>query len=226
MEFICMREQEETNRRLTEAGVLLYVPTTCYIGSEVTVGAGSKIFPNTVILGQTVIGENCVIGPNTVIMDSKIGDNNEIVSSHLTNATVESEVKIGPFAYLRPNAHIKSNAKIGNFVEIKNAVVGEGTKASHLTYIGDADVGKYCNFGCGAVVANYNGKEKTRSKIGNHAFIGCNTNLVSPVEVGDFGYTAAGSTITRNVPEGALAIARAKQENNKGWVKRKGYLDK
>ncbi len=224
MKFICLQKQGETNRRLEQAGVILYVPSACYIHDEVIIGAGSKILPNTVILGKTVIGKNCVIGPNTVIEDSQIGDDNEILSSHLIKATVENRVKIGPFSYLRPNAHIKSDAKIGNFVEIKNAVVGEGSKASHLTYIGDADVGCGCNFGCGAVIANYNGKEKTRSKIGNHAFIGCNTNLVSPVSVGNYGYTAAGSTITQDVPDGALAVARTKQENKEGWVKRKGYL--
>ncbi|MBR5239341.1 MAG: hypothetical protein IKW04_02045 [Clostridia bacterium] len=226
MDFNCLKHQEKTNRRLEESGVILYAPSTCYIDPEVTVGAGTKILPNTVILGNTVIGKDCIIGPNTVIEDSTIGNHNEILSSHLTKAMVENNVKIGPFSYLRPNAHIKNNAKIGNFCEIKNAVIGEGTKASHLTYIGDADVGKNCNFGCGTVVVNYNGKEKFRSQIGDHAFIGCNTNLVSPVIVGDFGYTAAGSTITQNVPDGALAIARAKQENKQGWVTRKGYLDK
>lgn len=226
MNFIDISVQEQTNRRLAEAGVTLYVSSSCYIGNEVIIGKGTRIFPNTVILGKTVIGEKCSVGPNTVIEDCVIGDCNEIVSSHLTQATVEHGVKIGPFAYLRPSAHIKSNAKIGDFCEIKNAVIGEGSKVSHLTYIGDTDVGCGCNFGCGSVVANYNGKEKFRSQIGDHAFIGCNTNLVSPVVVGDFGYTAAGSTITQDVPEGALAIARAKQENKKGWVTRKGYLDK
>lgn len=226
MNFINPEKQESTNRRLAEAGVILYVPSACYIGDDVFVGKGTKILPNTVILGQSVIGTNCVIGPNTVIEDSTIGDNNEILASHLAGAHVENGVKIGPFSYIRPNSHIKSNAKIGDFCEIKNAIIGEGTKASHLTYIGDTDVGCGCNFGCGSVVANYNGKEKFRSKIGDHAFIGCNTNLVSPVEVGSYGYTAAGSTITQNVPEGALAIARAKQENKMGWVTRKGYLDK
>jgi len=226
MKFINCEQQAAVNRRLKENGVILYVPSACYIGQEVSIGKGSQIFPNTVILGNTVIGENCVIGPNTVIEDCVIGNGNEIVASHLTEAIVENHVKIGPFSYLRPKAHIKNHAKIGDFVEIKNAVIGEGSKASHLTYIGDCDVGNGCNFGCGAVVVNYNGIRKSRSKIGDHAFIGCNTNLVSPVSVGDYGYTAAGSTITQHVPEGALAIARAKQENKEGWVKRKGYQKK
>ena len=226
MNFINLNEQENTNHRLANAGVLLYAPSTCYIDKDVIIGAGTTIFPNTVILGKTIIGTNCAIGPNTVIENCVIGNENEILSSHLIRATVENNVKIGPFAYLRPDAHIKSNAKIGDFVEIKNAVIGEGTKVSHLTYVGDCDVGKECNFGCGSVVVNYNGKEKFRSKIGDYAFIGCNTNLVSPVTVGAFGYTAAGSTIVQNVPDGALAIARAKQENKEEWVTRKGYLNK
>ncbi len=222
MKFTSYEQRIQINRRLADAGVVFYDFATGYIDETVKIGAGTVIFPNTVITGNTIIGADCKIGPNTVISDSSIGNSNEIRASYLTNAVVENETSIGPFAYLRPNAHIKNNAKIGNFVEVKNATVGEGTKAAHLTYIGDADVGSFCNFGCGSVIANYDGKQKYRSKIGNHAFIGCNTNLVSPVTVGDHGYTAAGSTITQDVPEGALAIARAKQENKKGWGKTKG----
>ncbi|MBO5409211.1 MAG: hypothetical protein J6A61_07450 [Clostridia bacterium] len=222
MELVSLQKRLKINRRLAECGVIFYDIATCYIDEEVVIARGTQILPNTVIMGKTVIGENCIIGPNTVIFESHIGNKNEIRASYLTEATVENEVTIGPFAYLRPKAHIKNKAKIGDFVEIKNATIGEGTKASHLTYIGDADVGSFCNFGCGSVVVNYDGKQKYRSTIGDHAFIGCNTNLVSPVTVGSHGYTAAGSTITRDVPEGALAIARAKQENKEGWVKERG----
>ena len=144
----------------------------------------------------------------------------------MKEAVVEDNVNIGPFAYLRPKAHIASNAKIGDFVEIKNANIGEGTKVAHLTYIGDADVGSKCNFGCGTVVVNYDGTKKHRTVIGDNAFIGCNTNLVSPVNVGDFSYTAAGSTITNDVPDGALGIARARQVNKEGWVEKRQYLKK
>lgn len=220
------KRRHATNEALMKAGVLLEDPATCYIDEAVKIEAGTVILPNTTISGNTVIRAGCVIGPNTVISDCQIGNNVKITCSYLTEARLEDQVTVGPFGYLRPGTHLKKGVKIGDFVEVKNATIGEGTKVSHLTYIGDADVGAFCNFGCGTVVVNYNGKEKNRSKIGDHAFIGCNTNLVSPVEVGSYGYTAAGSTITCDVPEGALAVARAKQENKAGWVKRKGYLKK
>ena len=226
MKYLSEKNRREILLRLREEGVIIYDPSTTYVEDTVIIKNGTKILPNTVLSGNTVIGNDCTLGPNTVIIDSVIGANNEILCSYLLEATVENETKIGPFSYLRPKAHIKSKAKIGNFVEVKNATIGEGTKASHLTYIGDADVGKGCNFGCGSVVVNYDGAKKHRSKIGDHAFIGCNTNLVSPVTVGPYGYTAAGSTITKDVPGGALAIARANQENKIGWVERKGYFKK
>ena len=136
-------------------------------------------------------------------------------------AEIQEGADIGPFVHLRPNAKIGPHTHLGNFVEVKNARIGEGTKVSHLTYVGDADVGKSVNFGCGCVTVNYTGKEKHRTVIGDHAFIGCNSNLVAPVRVGDYGYTAAGSTITDDVPANALGIARARQVNKEGWVLRK-----
>ncbi len=225
MEQQLKQRLEEVARRI-QAGVRVEDPATCYVEQQVRLAPGCVILPNTVISGNTVIGEGCVLGPNTVIQDCVIGANTTVFSSVLTGATIADQVTIGPFSYLRPGSRIERRVKIGDFVEIKNSVLGEGTKVSHLTYIGDADVGKGCNFGCGTVVVNYDGQNKHRSKIGDHAFLGCNTNLVSPVEVGTRGYTAAGSTITEHVPEGALAIARAKQENKIGWVDRKGYLNK
>ena len=231
MDCVAYAKEKETkrnavNNRLMMAGVNMEDPSTCYIDEEVSIAPGTLILPNTTISGNTVIGEDCIIGPNTVIKNCKIQSRSEIICSYLVSASVGNEVKVGPFSYLRPGTILCDFVKIGDFVEIKNATIGAGTKASHLTYIGDCDVGEHCNFGCGTVVVNYNGKEKHRSKIGNYAFIGCNTNLVSPVEVGCYGYTAAGSTITCDVPEGALAVARAKQENKAGWVERKGYLNK
>ena len=231
MDCIAYAKEKESkkaavNQRLMESGVILTDPSTCYIDESVVIAAGTKILPNTTISGDTHIGEGCVIGPNTVIADCTVGNGSTIVCSYLLGACVGNEVYVGPFAYLRPGTILSDRVKIGDFVEIKNATIGEGTKASHLTNNGDCDVGKHCNFGCGTVVVNYNGKEKFRSRIGDHAFLGCNTNLVSPVEVGSYGYTAAGSTVTENVPDGALAIARAKQENKTGWVQRKGYLTK
>ena len=140
----------------------------------------------------------------------------QVYDSHLGKGT-----RVGPYAHLRPDTVTGSNVHLGAFVETKNSNIGEGTSASHLTYVGDADVGEYCNFGCGTVTSNYDGEGKHRCEIGNYAFIGCNTNLIAPVKVGDFSYTAAGSTITGEVPQGALAIARSRQENKDGWATRK-----
>jgi bifunctional UDP-N-acetylglucosamine pyrophosphorylase/glucosamine-1-phosphate N-acetyltransferase len=140
----------------------------------------------------------------------------------ILESTIGEGTTVGPFAYIRPETSIGKNARIGDFVEIKKSTIGDNTKVSHLTYIGDAEVGKNCNFGCGTVVVNYDGQKKYKTIIGDNAFIGCNTNLVAPVEVKDNAYTAAGSTITTEVPEGALAIARAKQVNLEGWVEKRG----
>ena len=214
------------NEEHMKNGVIIIDPQTTYIEKGVKIAADTVIMPNTTITGETQIGSGCEIGPNTIIKNSKIGNNNEILASVVTDAIVENGVHVGPFAYLRPKSHIFDNAKIGDFVEIKNANIGEGTKVSHLTYIGDADVGKKCNFGCGTVFVNYNGRDKNRSVIGDNAFIGCNTNIVSPVNVGDYAYTAAGSTITEDVPAGSLGIGRAKQQNKEGWVEDRGYLKK
>ena len=133
-------------------------------------------------------------------------------------ALLDSGAHVGPFAYIRPNCHVGSDVKVGDFVELKNSTIGEGTKISHLTYVGDADVGRKVNFGCGTVLVNYDGNRKYRSTIGDHCFIGCNTNLVSPVHIGDGAYTAAGSTITQDVEPDALAIARARQVAKPGWA--------
>ncbi|MBE7012186.1 MAG: bifunctional UDP-N-acetylglucosamine diphosphorylase/glucosamine-1-phosphate N-acetyltransferase GlmU [Ruminococcaceae bacterium] len=213
------------NRRNVEkvmlSGVTVINPSATYIGADVSVGIDSVIYPGTILEGKTVIGENCIIGPDTKITDTKIGDNTEIIKSVLVKSEVGNKVSVGPFAYMRPNSKVGDNVKIGDFVEIKNATIDNGTKVAHLTYVGDADVGKNVNFGCGTVVVNYDGKNKHRSTIGDDVFIGCNTNLVSPVKVNDGAFTAAGSTITDEVPENALAIARAKQVNKENWVKPK-----
>lgn len=215
----------QKNEELMRNGVIIEDPSSTYIDEEAKISAGAVILPNTRITGSSVIGKS-VIGPNSIIESSRVGDDCEITASVLKEATVDNKVAIGPFAYLRPKTHICNNAKIGDFVEVKNSTVGAGTKVAHLTYIGDADVGEKCNFGCGTVIVNYDGKNKHRTTIGNNAFIGCNTNLVSPVEVGDYGYTAAGSTITENVPAGSLGIGRARQVNKGGWVEKSGKLKK
>ncbi len=196
------------------------------IGMDVKIGGSTTILPNTIILGNTVIGEGCTIGPNTYIKDGIIGNNVILDNVKLTDSEVEDCVDCGPFVQVRAGSKLRKGVHIGNFVEVKNSVVGAGTKSSHLTYIGDSDVGENVNFGCGTVTVNYDGKNKSRCKIGNHAFLGCNTNLIAPVEIGDYAFTAAGSTITDDVPENALAVARARQVNKDGWVtEKKPYKD-
>lgn len=191
------------------------------IGKDVKIGNSTVILPNTIIIGNSVIGDGCTIGPNTYIDNSEIGNNVQLDNCKILDSTVEDDVDAGPFVKVRAGSVLEKGVHIGNFVEVKNSTVGEGSKSAHLTYIGDSDVGKNVNFGCGTVTCNYDGKVKSRCKIGDGAFIGCNTNLIAPVEVGDKAYIAAGSTITDSVPENALSIARARQINKEGWVEEK-----
>lgn len=202
-------------------GVTIIDPNSVYISAEAEIGMDTVIYPNTVIEGKTVIGEDCIIGPGTTLRNTKIGNGTEVINSVAVDSEVGDNTHVGPFAYLRPNSKVGNEVKIGDFVEIKNSNIGNGTKVSHLTYIGDADVGSCVNFGCGTVVVNYDGESKHRSVIEDNAFIGCNSNLVSPVRVEKGAYTAAGSTITDNVPEGALAIARSKQVVKENWTEKK-----
>ena len=205
-------------RRLMMAGVRFLAPDQCYIGPRVQVGEGTVVLPGTILRGETVVGRNCEIGPNTMIRDCTVGDNVTVNASQLNESTVDDGVKIGPFTYIRPNCHVGAGVKVGDFVELKNSTIGAGTKISHLTYVGDSDVGERVNFGCGTVTVNYDGFTKFRTTIGDDAFIGCNTNLVAPVKVGDGAYTAAGSTITDDVPGDSLAIARTRQTVKKQWA--------
>lgn len=197
------------------------------IGKDVKIGGSTVILPNTIIIGNTVIGDGCTIGPNTYIDNSQIGDNVILDNCKILDSTVESDVDAGPFVKVRANSVLKKGVHIGNFVEVKNSIMGEGSKSAHLTYIGDTDAGSDVNFGCGTVTCNYDGKNKYRCKIGDGAFIGCNTNLIAPVEVGDKAYIAAGSTITDSIPENALSIARARQVIKENWVEiKKPYKEK
>ncbi len=212
--------QQRINNKHMKNGVTIIDPKNTYIGREVSIGQDTIIEPGCIIQGNTKIGSGCMIGFHSKIINSTLCDQVDIESSVIKDSFVDEGSHIGPFAYLRPNSHIGKNTKIGDFVEIKNAVIGNGTKISHLTYVGDADVGENVNFGCGTVVVNYDGKKKHRTTIKDNAFIGCNTNLVAPVVIEEGAYTAAGSTITKTVPKNSLAIARAKQENKEGWVKK------
>ena len=203
-------------------GVTIMDPANTYIGIDVKIEPDTIIYPGCMLEGKTEIGTDCIIGPNCRIQSSIIHNGVTVQSSFLIQAEVDNYSTVGPFAYLRPNSKIGEHVRIGDFVEIKNSNIDDGTKVSHLTYVGDSDVGKCVNFGCGTVTVNYDGKNKFRCKIGNNVFIGCNSNLVAPVEIEDNAYTAAGSTITKNVPEGSLAIARSRQDNKEGWRNRSG----
>lgn len=219
----CILRKRINNKHL-DNGVTIIDPQNTYIGIDVEIGKDTIVYPGNILEGNTKIGSNCILYQNSRIKDSIIEDGTDVQSSVILDSKIGKNTTVGPFAYIRPETTIGNNARIGDFVEIKKSTIGNGTKVSHLTYIGDATVGEECNFGCGTVVVNYDGKVKNKTIIGNHSFIGCNTNLVSPVEVKDNTYIAAGSTITQEVPEGNLSIARAKQRNIPGWVKKKGLM--
>ena len=218
--------RKRINNKHLENGVTIIDPNTTYIGIDVEIEQDTIIYPGNVIEGNTVIGKNCMLYPNSRINNSVIGEDVEIQSSVILESEVGNNTTVGPFAYIRPQSVIGKNVRIGDFVEIKKSTIGNNTKVSHLTYVGDAEVGEGCNFGCGTVTVNYDGKNKNKTIIGNNSFIGCNTNLISPVTVEDNTYIAAGSTITNNVKSGELAVARAKQRNIEGWVDKKGLINK
>ena len=211
-------------KRHLQNGVRVLDSSAVYIDPRVTIGRGTVVLPGTILRGETSIGRNCVIGPNAMVRDCAVGDETEINASQLNESTVGSRTHVGPFAYVRPGCVIGDDIKVGDFVEVKNSTIGDGTKISHLTYVGDSDVGKKVNFGCGTVTTNYDGFKKYRCTIGDNVFLGCNTNLVAPVTVGDGSYTAAGSTITDEVPPDALAVARERQTNIDGWAARRREL--
>ncbi|WP_283246458.1 bifunctional UDP-N-acetylglucosamine diphosphorylase/glucosamine-1-phosphate N-acetyltransferase GlmU [Paenibacillus sp. Marseille-Q4541] len=199
-------------------GVTIIDPSSTYIGADVTIGSDTVLYPGTMLKGNTSIGEASIIGPNTEIEDSTIGDNVTVKQSVLSEAVVGNGSSVGPFAYLRPDSKIGEDVKIGDFVEIKNASIDNGSKVSHLSYIGDAKVGKNVNIGCGAITVNYDGYNKSVTEIEDDAFVGSNVNLIAPVKVGKGAYVVAGSTITHSVSESDLAIARVRQENKPGYA--------
>lgn len=208
------------NERHMRNGVTLVDPASTYIDVDVEIGQDTVIEANVMLRGKTKIGSDCVISNGCVFDRAEIGDRVHVRSSEIEDSKVGDDVAIGPFAHLRPDSEIKAGVKIGNYVETKNAVIDEGTKLPHFIYMGDAEVGKNVNVGCGTITVNYDGFNKFKTKIGDNVFVGCNSNLVAPVEIADNTYIAAGSTITDDVPEDALAIGRARQVNKAGYVKK------
>ncbi len=203
---------------LMKSGVSIPCIDGVVIGPDAQIGADTEILPGTIIKGRTVIGSGCSIGPNSLIDSSVVEDGVELNNVQLYSSTVKSGSHIGPFVRIRPDCVVGENVRIGNFVELKNARVGEKTSISHLSYVGDAEFGKNINVGCGCATVNFNGRDKNKTIVGDNAFIGCSTYLVAPVEIGENAYTAAGSVITENVPDNALAIARSRQVMKEEWV--------
>ncbi len=201
-------------------GVTIVDPSSTFIGKSVKIARDVTILPGTILEGNTEIGEDSIIGPQSRVRDCIIGNGVKIQYSVALESTIGDETSIGPFAYLRPGNKIGRHVKIGDFVEMKNSSFGDYSKASHLTYVGDGDVGSNVNLGCGVVFVNYDGRKKNRTIIEDNCFVGCNVNLVAPVTVKKDSYVAAGTTVTKEVPEESLAIGRAKQENKEGWAKR------
>lgn len=201
-------------------GVTIIDPASTYVGADVTIGADTILNPGTILKGNTVIGEQCEIGPQSEIEDSVIGDRVTVKHSVLNRAEVGESSTVGPFAYLRPGSKLGEHVKVGDFVEVKNSTIDDGSKVSHLSYIGDAKVGKNVNVGCGAITVNYDGYNKFVTEIEDDAFVGSNVNLIAPVKVGRGAFVVAGSTITHSVPENDLAIARIRQENKPGYAEK------
>lgn len=211
--------QQRINKRHMIAGVTIIDPDHTYIDDTVTIENDTVIYPAAILEKETSIGKNCTIGPNSRIINSVIKDSVTVESSKVIDSFIDEGTTVGPFAYLRPGTHLGKNVKIGDFVEVKKSIIGDNSKSSHLSYIGDAEVGKNVNIGCGVVFVNYDGKNKHKTTVGDGAFIGSNSNLVAPVNINDGGYVACGSTITKDVDTDDLAIARARQVNKKGLGK-------
>lgn len=195
-----------------------------YIDKDAVVEEGAVVFPNNYIGAGSVIKSGAVLRPNNIIENSVVEEGAVVTASVLESAHVGKRAQVGPFCYMRAGAKVGEGCKAGDFVEIKNASLGDGTKASHLAYVGDCDVGAGCNVGCGVIFVNYDGKQKHRSKVGDRAFIGSNSNIIAPVNIGDDAYIAAATTITEDVPEAALVIGRSRQTVKEGKARGKFKL--
>lgn len=212
----CM--QTRINRAHMVNGVTMIDPLQTYIEKGVQIGSDSVLFPGTILRGNTIIGDGCEIGPSTEITNSQLGDEVIVKNAVVQESFIDNGTSVGPFAYIRPGSKIGKGVKIGDFVEIKNASIGDGSKVSHLSYVGDAVVGTGVNFGCGAITVNYDGFNKSLTEIEDDAFVGSNVNLIAPVKIGKGAYVVAGSTVTHNVSDGDLAIARQRQTNKEGYA--------
>jgi bifunctional UDP-N-acetylglucosamine pyrophosphorylase / glucosamine-1-phosphate N-acetyltransferase len=219
-----LNAEEAVQRRLihehARAGVTFLHPGTTRVEASVTIGRDTVIGPGTVLEGSTTVGEGCELGPHTTARDATIRDGARVLHSFVLGAEIGPNANVGPFAYLRPGTTIGEGAKVGTFVEVKNSDIGAGAKVPHLSYIGDADVGEGSNLGASTITANYDGRQKHRTKLGKSVKTGIHTSLIAPLDVGDRAYTGAGSTITGDVPEGALGIARERQKNIEGYADR------
>jgi bifunctional UDP-N-acetylglucosamine pyrophosphorylase/glucosamine-1-phosphate N-acetyltransferase len=208
--------------RLMTEGVTVLDPATTYVDDTVSVGPDSVLSPGVVLEGVTLVGAECTIGPGCHVSDSRLGDR-VILKPYcvLAQAIVEEGATLGPFCHLRPLSHVGAGAKIGNFVELKKSRIGRGSKVPHLSYVGDATVGEEVNFAAGAITCNYDGVSKHETRIGDRAFVGTNASLVAPITIGEGAYVGAGSTVTKDVPPGALAVARGRQTIKEGWASRR-----
>jgi bifunctional UDP-N-acetylglucosamine pyrophosphorylase/glucosamine-1-phosphate N-acetyltransferase len=219
------RVTDEARRRINQAhmraGVTIEDPGATWIDADVRIKPDATILPGTSLRGNTSIGSGSTVGPMATLVDSRVGERATVIHSHLTGCEVSDEAKVGPFTYLRPDARIGEGAKAGSFVEIKNSEIGSGAKVPHLSYIGDAEVGEGTNLGASTVTANYDGRNKNRTKIGKNVHTGVDTTFVAPVKIGDDAYTGAGSVISEDVPPGALGISRPNQKNVEGYAAKK-----
>lgn len=210
--------RRERMLRLLRSGVQIYDPDNCYVEPMAQVEPGAVLLPGAMLRGQTLVREGAVIGPQTTLDNAEIGPGSRICNSVVEDSTVGANVQVGPYAHLRPGTKLERGVKVGSFVEVKNSHLGENTWASHLSYLGDAEIGAEVNLGCGAVTVNFDRAEKHRTTIADRAFVGCNSALIAPLHVGSGAYIAAGTVVTEDVPAEALAIARTKQSNKKDWA--------
>lgn len=218
---VAARMRRKILENLMLSGVTIVDPANTYVDADVRIGQDTVVHPNTYILGKTTIGEECEIGPVARIVDSHIGDRTTVLASQVVETELGNNVRVGPFANLRPGTKVGDYTKIGDFVEVKNAIIGEYVSMAHLTYVGDAEVGANSNIGAGTITCNYDGKRKHRTVIGKGCFIGSHATLIAPLQIGDGAYVAAASAINQDVPSDALAIARCRQTNKENWAKRR-----